>query len=187
MPSDEMQRLWQSQPAVAAPVELEHIRRKAGKLHGDIRGRNRTEFVTGAAAIAWFIWFGLRAHDWLDRLTYVLLIAGCLYAMWHLRRHGSTRRLPAEYGLTDAFSFHCQELARQRDLLRGVMRWYMAPMFPGYAACVISVVRAGSWLAGAAVAALFASLTWLVWWMNRRAVNKLNQEIAELFSGEKRS
>ena len=186
MPTDELQRLWQSQPCNPAPVAVEQIRRNAATFHSCIRNRNLREFIAGALAILWFAWFDFHARTWLDHVAFTLLIMGLVYVIWHLYRHGATRRLPAEYGLVDASSFHRGELIRQRDLLNGVVRWYLAPCVPGYLALIYSAARTRGSVAGVPAAAVLVVVYVVVWWINRRAVDRLNRQIEELFTWEER-
>ena len=187
MPNDEMQNLWQAQPYDAVPIGLEQVRRKAGKMHDKIRSRNLREYLAGMLVVVWFGWAAWKSHEWTERGAFALMIAGVLYVLDHLRRHGSARRLPAQYGLTDARSFHLEELTRQRDLLKGVVRWYLGPMVPGWAALVINVARKGNLFAGALLAILMTAVCVFVAWINRRAEQRLDLQIAELKNWEERT
>jgi hypothetical protein len=179
MPTDDLQRLWQCQPVVPTPIDLNQIRRRAGKLHGRVRARNLRETIAGVIAVVILTWFGLRKPDPLDRTSFALLIAGTLYVLWHLWKHGQSGVLPADFGLTDAVTFHRRELERQRDLLRGIFRWYLAPFIPGWALSAVSAARY-SW-APAAVLVVFVSVViWFTLRLNYNAADRLDRCIAEL-------
>jgi hypothetical protein len=181
MPSDDLQRIWQRQPVTATPIEMEQIRRKAGCLHDRVRARNRRETIAGVVAIALLTWFTFGKADALQRASFVLLIAGMLYVLWHLWRHGRASELPSDLGATDAVTFHVRQLTRQRDLLRGILWWYLAPFCPGWAVGAVSAARR-SWVPAAILAVFVTSAMWLVWWLNRRAADRLDRQIAELTS-----
>jgi len=187
MPNDEMQRLWKSQSVAPAPIDVVRIRARARKLHAQSRARNRRETIMALGSAVFFAWFAFQVRDPLEVTAYVLLIAAMLYVTWHLWRHGRSRPMPQDYGLQGAFGFYVGELTRQRDLLQGVMRWYLAPMIPGWATVVFLVARQGAWLAATLVAAIFAGAFWLVWWINRCEAARLNRDIAEVFDWEERS
>ena len=187
MPSDEMQQLWQTQPAEAVPIELQQIRRKASALRSHVTWRNVSELAVGLPLCVLFAWLAWRSRDTLERAALLLLIAGTLFDVFYVWHRGSARPLPADMGLTDAFAFQCKALAQQRDLLRSVVRWYLAPVMPGWAVMVAYVWRAGSPWAAGLLALVFAAVFCMVRWMNQRAVKQLDRQMAELFSWEDRS
>jgi hypothetical protein len=187
MPKDELQQLWQEQSRDVAPRALEEVRRRAQKLDRQIRKRNWGEYVGGALVIVFFGWLGWTSLAAADRIASALMIAGMVYVMWHLGRHGSVRTLPEEYGVRDAYSFHLAELTRQRDLLAGVMRWYIAPMVPGWVAVALTKARPGHWLASGFIVVLFSAVAVWVRRINQRAVVCLDRQIEELRAWEVRS
>ena len=65
------------------------------------------------------------------RAAGVVSVAAVIFIVYHLHRYGSARVMPAEMGLTNCLQFHRGELERQRDLLRSVWKWYLAPLVPG--------------------------------------------------------
>lgn len=179
MPTDDIQRLWQCQPVVPTPIDLEQIRRRAGKLHGRVRARNLRETIAGVIAVVILTWFALGKPDPLARLSFALLIAGMFYVIWHLWRHGRSGVLPAEFGLTDAATFHRRELERQRDLLRSIIRWYLAPFIPGWAVGAVFAAR-HSWVPVVELVVFLSAVIWFTLWLNRRAADRLDRCIAEL-------
>jgi hypothetical protein len=179
MPNDEMQRLWQCQSVEVTPIDMENIRRKAGRLHGRVRNRNLRETIAGLVAIVILTWFGLGKADLLQRTSFALLDLGMVYVLWHLWRYGTANALPADLGLTDAITFHRRELTHQRDLLRRIFWWYLAPFFPGWAVGAVSAMR-HSWIPAAGMLVFVSAVTWFVWRLNRRAADCLDREITEL-------
>jgi hypothetical protein len=160
-------------------IDLDQIRRNAGKLHSRVRARNMRETVAGLIAIVLLTWFSIGESRVLDRLSFILMMGGMLYVIWYLWRHGQANVLPQDYGLTDAATFHRRELEHQRDLLRSAFRWYLGPFLPGW---ILSVISATQKSAPKAIllALTFGAATWAVWWINRRAAAGLDRCIAAL-------
>jgi hypothetical protein len=178
MPNDELQTLWQGQPVAPVPIDPEQLRRKSARLYGRVRARNLRETVAGAVAIALLAWVA-RAETGLPLVSSLMLMAGMLYVIWHLWWHGKASELPVDLGAMDAISFHRRELTRQRDLLRGVFWWYLAPFLPGLVLTAVVAVRR-SWVAPAILIVFVAAANWFVIWINRRAVDCLDRQLAEL-------
>jgi len=88
----------------------------------------------------------------------------------------------------DLASVHRRELVRQRDALRSVWRWYLAPFVPGLLVFIVGTtieagVHAPLWavIATSAVSLGFVSLIFAgVWALNAYAARKLDQEINSL-------
>jgi hypothetical protein len=181
MPTDDLQHLWQCQPVAAAPIDMEEIRRKAARLHRRVRNRNIRETVACGVAVAVLTWFAISKPDLLSRVSFGLLIVGSLYVIWHFLRYGKSKVMPADLALTDAVTFHSRELAHQRDLLRGVFWWYLAPFCPGWLVGAISVGR-HSWIPAAGMVVFVGAVMWLACKLNYRAADCLDRQIAELSS-----
>jgi len=184
MPNDELQTLWQCQPVTRAPIDLEQLRRKAHGLDRRVRTRNWSETIAGAIAIVVLTAFGLGKASALQRWSFGLLAAATVYMIWHLWRYGGSTALPADLAATDAITFHRRELIRQRDLLRGVMRWYLLPYLPGW---VLGAIHAAerSWIRGAAMLAVAGVAIWFVRRVNGRAVECLDRQLADLSPEER--
>jgi len=178
MPNDDLQTLWQHQPVANTSIDLEQLHRKSGRLAGRVHARNVRETVAGAAAVALLAWTA-RGESALQLSSSILLMAGMAYVLWHLWRHGRANVLPHDLGAMDAISFHRRELLHQRDLLRGVFWWYLAPFFPGLALAALAAMRR-SWIAPATLVVFVAAATWFVLGVNRRAADCLDRQIEEL-------
>ena len=179
MPTDDLQQLWQRQPLTPMAIDLDRLRRSASCLERRVRARNWRETIAGVIAIGLLAWFNFGKVDLLDRASYLLLMAGMVFVLWHLWRHGRASALSAGISPTDAVTFHCRELARQRDLLRGVFRWYLAPFLPGWALCAISVSRR-SWVSVGTLVLFVGAAIWFTLWLNGKAADRLDRQIAEL-------
>ncbi len=111
---------------------------------------------------------------------------GTLLVLWNL--HRQARRASAEEVQSAAASwrdFHRAELVRQRDALRSVWLWYLAPMLPGMLLLFAgsSQVLSGGWpalvsfgLVAAFVGAVFVTIGVL----NSKAAKRLQEEIEAL-------
>ena len=120
--------------------------------------------------------------DALTRVACGLIIAGALYVMWRLHQRGASRNVPAEMGLASGLEFHRRELARQRDLLRSVWSWYLAPVIPGLVVLMLARARInpGHLRPIGLSSALIALLFIFVWWLNHQAARRLQSRIDEL-------
>jgi hypothetical protein len=177
--------IWQTQPSDAPGPSLEDLRRRATQFERQIARRNAREYVATAAAAACFVVIFWRSSDALERLGAALVVGGLLYLVWQLRSRGAPLQLPAELGQTTGLDFLRRDLARQRDLLRGVWRWYLGPPLPGMAVLLIAAARATSGTPGAlwpiGVAAAMVTLVFAaIWSVNLRAANALQARIDEL-------
>ena len=117
-------------------------------------------------------------------------IVAALFVAWQLHRRGAAQALTANSGMP-LVDFHRAELMRQRDLLKSVGVWYLAPFVPG---CVLLVLgryfqfrvpgRTLTWdhqiiLMAAAVVALIFGIVWL---LNAWGAERLQRRIDQLDS-----
>ncbi|MEQ1812619.1 MAG: hypothetical protein ABL889_22020, partial [Terricaulis sp.] len=118
-----------------------------------------------------------------------LIIAGALYVCWKLHELGrAATRGELDAGAQSWAAFHRAELTRQRDALRTVWSWYLAPFVPGMLVFLAGVsfapdnpapfpVRLGVFLAGLGI---MASVYAVIWWLNAVAAKRLDAEITAL-------
>jgi len=182
-PTDTLRRAWQGQPGPAAPPSLDDVRRRAGQFSRRMLWRNAIEYAAGAFVIPLVAVDIVRGgFNGLVDVGNVLLILGCSYVLFHMYRSAAARALPGEIGMVDALSFHRAEIARQRDLLTSVWRWYLLPFMPGIVVVLIGrgVARPEQWprAAGTLVGAL--ALAVFIDWVNRRAAQRLQRDIDAL-------
>ena len=187
MTHGELQGLWQRQPPEPFEMSVEDVRRKAGTFERTIAWRNMREYAAALAAAAWFAVIGWRASDSAARIGAGLVVAGLCYVVVQLAQRGSARRVPAELGRTGGAAFLTHELARQRDLLRGVWRWYLGPPIPGMAILLFGAAREGAarggpaaWPIAAGAAALVALVFVAIARANTRAASRLQRQIDAL-------
>ncbi|HEY1560072.1 MAG TPA: hypothetical protein VGF71_04195 [Caulobacteraceae bacterium] len=191
MPADpsklDPQKLWQSQPKEFDPMTLAAIHEKARTFQTKVRRRNAIEYVAGAVGMLAFVPAVLQRDSWLMQAGGALIILAMVFILWQLHRRASARTVPeASQSLAD---FHRGELIRQRDAIRSVGAWYIAPVVPGMALLLI-----GRWfqshapgrsigidhliiLLGALIAVLVLLVIWLV---NQRGAERLQRRIDAL-------
>jgi len=180
--SNPVQELWQSQPLEGIKVSLEEIRRRAGKFERRILWRNRRETAACVLTCVLFVYFMHGAPSLWFRISYGLFIAGMIWVAVQLHRKASARSLPAEMGASGALQFFRGELERQRNSIRNVWPWYLAPTVPGYIVLNIAWAMARPqhrWaLVGfdVFVVALFVG----VWKLNQWGARCLQRKIDEL-------
>src|ERR1022692_319177 len=178
---DDIRNIWQDQPVENPPMPLEEIRRKARRFENRIKSRNLREYAGAAIGIAaytfYFFWF----HSLVIRAGSILVIAGALYVVVQLHRRASSGSLPADLGVAASIEFHRRELVRQRDMLRSVWRWYIAPIVPGLAVFSAGTLPQHSpWWMFLLLALFFLAIFGGIVWLNRRAADRLDRQIAEL-------
>ncbi|WP_437630351.1 hypothetical protein [Sorangium sp. So ce854] len=194
--TDELQRLWQSAPPDKEKIDMEALKRRGSKLRRTVRARNALESAAAVVALCLLgaqAYAALGAGDHLSALGAALLMAGLLVVVGVLWKRGSNLRPPGlDAPTSEQIAFHRRALARQRDLLRAVPRWYLGPLVPGLVVLLVvgtlrfplgeglpypTLARA-LLLAGhlALVALVFAGIAWL----NARAARKLDAEIATI-------
>jgi hypothetical protein len=176
---DDLRKLWQCQTVENAPMPLEEIRRKAERFHRRIRWRNRREYCAAAIVIAAFGFDVYHFADPLARLGAGMIILGTLYAVFQLHRRASAHDLPADLALVSSIRFYRRELVRQRDALRSVWAWYMAPLLPGLTVLAFGMGPRGTKSMLGYFGIIAAVFTGVVW-VNHRAVLRLNRQIESL-------
>lgn len=128
--SADVQRLWQGQPATGGTMTLDELRERARRLARIVSRRNLREYVAAVLTIVLCGYLALKVPLAMMRVGFVLSLPAVLFIVYHLHRFGAARAMPVEMGLTSCLQFHRAELERQRDLLRGVWKWYLLPLMP---------------------------------------------------------
>lgn len=154
---------------VQRPLLVEDVGVPGRPQHGDVPGAEAQRPEAFDQNI------GVRAGS-------LLVVAGTLYVIRHLSRHGATRPMPADLGTADCLTFHRAELARQRDLLSGVWRWYLLPFVPGVTLIVIAraLERPERPAMALGVAAAMVAFFTFVWWLNQRVARRIQRRIDAL-------
>jgi Flp pilus assembly protein TadB len=122
--------LWRNQPSEETVVTLENIRDRAEKFQAQVRRRNVREYLTAPVVVVicgvcmWFF------PGWMMKTGSAFFIIAVLFVVWQLRKRGAARMLPENSGMP-LVVFHREALIRQRDALRSMGTWYLAPFIPG--------------------------------------------------------
>ena len=168
-------------------MSLADVHLHAQRFQSRIRNRNMMEYVAAASVIAFFAWMIPTVPEPIVQFGAGLIVLGALYVCWKLYQLGrAATRGEMNAAAQSWVAFHRAELVRQREALRTVWSWYLAPFIPGMVVFLAGVsfteanpaplpARLGVFLAGLGLmAAVFA----VIWWLNAQAVKKLDVEIA---------
>lgn len=182
---------WTGSSADARFSDPEACARRSTRFERTIRRRNLIESAAGGVVIVLFTAGAVAAAsvgEWAFAAAGALVVAGTAFILWHLHRRGSNLvRRPED----DCRTHLLGQLARQRDLLRRVPQWYLAPLLPGICAVYgitaakVAETRgwetalAGVWQPFVATIAFFIFVGWLNLWAARR----LGREISAIEAG----
>lgn len=188
MPDDpsefDPQTLWQSQAQEYDPMTLAQIHDGASVFQSKIRRRNLIEYVACVVVVVGFTPALLNRQSWLMQLGAGWMMLAAVFVAWQLHRRGSAQVVPdASEALVQSVR---HELARQRDALRTVGTWYLAPFLPGFA-----LIMLGRWfqshaahrpldadhMAIAFVCVILVLFFLIVWLLNQRGADQLQRRI----------
>ncbi len=186
---DPFQKLWTQQTQDPFAMSLADVHAHAQRFQTRIRTRNIIEYLAAAFVVTFFVWTAFTVPEFIVQVGAALIAAGALYVCWQLHRQGrAATRAELEAGAQSWVVFHRSQLARQREALRTVWGWYLAPFIPGMAVFLAGVsfteanpaplpAKLAVFLTGCGlIAAVFAAVGWL----NSLAVKKLDAEIGAL-------
>jgi Na+/melibiose symporter-like transporter len=185
---DDAASIWRKQQTEDFAVTLANIHEAAQKLQSQIRRRNTREYAAAVAAILVFGLYLWICPGWMMKTGSALSIVATLFVVWQLHKRGAAQEPAAHYGkpLVEA---HRAELMRQRDLLKSVGVWYLAPFVPGTMLMMLGRYfqvhmpgRTLAWdhqiiLMAAIVVALVFGIVWL---LNVWGAERLQRRIDEL-------
>ncbi|MCD7058810.1 hypothetical protein [Pelagibacterium xiamenense] len=187
-PANPAQNLWKEQTMTTQIFTPQRLADRAAGLERRIRRRNIIEYAAAAIVVA--VSFGaalMAVMAGIETLPDAIIIAGLvvlgmgtLVVVWQL--HARTGSPKASNGNQASFRSYRAELVRQRDALRAVWLWYLAPFVPGllliYAADLFrpepNYVLSLSLLAGTLALVIFLC------WLNLVAARGIDAEIEVL-------
>lgn len=184
---DPLQTLWKSQTHEDLKMSLADIHTHAARFQSRIQRRNLIEYIASAFVVVMFTSFAFFLPPPVAKLGCALIVLGTLYVAWKLATIASGAEKDEAASWRD---FHRGELVRQRDALRHVWRWYLGPLVPGFFVFMFGVVFAADnpaplmaklvilGLGLGLAAAMFGAIGWL----NQRAADTIELEIAALDS-----
>lgn len=181
------QALWQSQAQEHEPMSLAEIHRKSRTLERKVRWRNLSEYVASVIVVVFLGPILLNRDSWMMQAGAALIIAATVFVSWQIHRRTATGVIPeAGDALRD---FHRQTLIRQRDALKSLGWWYMAPFAPGMILLMmgrwfqshvpnrsLAMDHLGILLASGVVVLVFGG----IWWLNQLGARRLQKQIDAL-------
>lgn len=185
MHDDDLKNLWRSAPVTdTAPLPETELARRASRFQRRVARRNFLEYAAALLVCAGFGFYLWKFPDVLMRLGSVLTILGILAVVWQLHRRASSRPMPGAGSALPSRDFHRAQLVRQRDALRSVWLWYVAPLAPGMAVFRWGVETnpdpalpfARGWVADGLIVAVMLGVILL----NLYAAHKLQRQIDQL-------
>lgn len=176
------QQIWQSQPVEGTKMSVEAIRLRAGKFERKISRRNLRESIASLVVIVCFSYFFVKTPQIPLRITWGLFIAGTIWVLVQLHRKGKPKAMPADAGRSNCLEFFRSELERQRDVVKDVWTWYLAPLVPGYIALNVSfaIPHPIGWVRWVLLDAFFVGVFVGTWQLNLRAARCLQRSIDDL-------
>ena len=172
VPAD-VQNLWQGQPVTGGTMSLDELRRRSRYVERRVGRRNLREYIGAVVVLFWFGWVAWIAPSPMIRVAAVLILAATIFVVYHLRRYGTAKPMPADLALTGCLQFYRGELERQRDLLRGAWKWYVLPFAPGLMLIYLGQLMAHPGRASRALWPAAATVLFMV------AVSELNRHVAK--------
>jgi hypothetical protein len=126
---DEIRALWKEAPSPSIRPSVAAFRRKQRWLTLRVRVRNALEYGAALLVIAGCVAGIADAPTGGVKLACLVMIAAAVVVVKKLHRDGSPLPAPPADATSEAtIAHHRASLVRQRDLLREVPRWYLAPL-----------------------------------------------------------
>jgi Na+/proline symporter len=179
---EELQKTWQAQDAgtkvtIDADVLLKEVRRNERQFRATIFWRDAREVGVAFLLILWFLYCGLRDHDWTDFLVGSACFGVAAYMVTD-RLLQRRKQAAANDSLKACAERSLVQVNHQIWLLRNVFWWYLLP----FAAALGISIGYSTWQArhfgttaviGWCLLALFGVLLyWGIYWLNQFAVRK---------------
>ncbi|MBL8644548.1 MAG: hypothetical protein JNK21_11495 [Rhodospirillaceae bacterium] len=178
--TDDIRSAWQNQSTSGASMQiLTEVMKKTGVFRRKIIRRNWVEYIAGAFVITIFGFYIYRIDSVLADIGSALTIAATIFVMHYLRKRGSPGTPPTEGTLTEMIAFHRHELARQRDLVRNVMWWYLVPFVPGVFFFVMGTANLAALSLSIRIPVILAIFVG-VWLLNQYGARRLQKQIDAL-------
>lgn len=184
MNQQDLKQLWKNQSAAATPFPEAQLRRHARTLQRRVAVRNSIEYAAGVAVVFGFAYFIWAYRYPLMQIGSALIILATAVVLYQLHRRAAARPLPGADAAIASRDFLRTELLRQRDALRSVWRWYVAPFVPGVVVfrwgVETQMAGIGPFAHGVLANALIAVVALIIIALNWRMAGKLQKEIERL-------
>ncbi|ANY19870.1 hypothetical protein A6F68_01353 [Tsuneonella dongtanensis] len=186
-PEEFARESWQSADTAVALPPLETLRARSDRFRRRIARRNVLEYAAGVFVVAGFGFTLISVPLVPMQIASAMIIAATIYVLWQLHRRAGNLPDDCEAGAVPVLVHQRAALARQRDALKGVFGWYIAPFLPGMALFFASPIvldppAVGSeaffrlLLSGGVLLAISVG----VWWINQMAARELQRQIEEI-------
>jgi len=163
------------------PSNPAEVRQEAEALRRRVRQRNLTEYAAAGLAMLVCAFRFFATPQLLMSAGFALAVPGLLWSSYELYRRASSRPIPAGLGEAGAVRFYRDELARQRDALHSVHRWYVGPLLPSLLCILAGQAVTAVWSSRvAAVISAWAVVLVLLVWANRRGARLIQRKIEAL-------
>ncbi len=192
---DPIQALWKSQAPSVDTKPLPHIQSRAQRFQTTVRVRNAMEYCAALFVIVFFGRALIGTDSLMMKIGAALIIIATLFVCYTLYNIAQSAASSTIDKSVNTVEFHRQELRRQHHALTNVWKWYLSPFVPGMVLFVLgsnasAASSHSSWsiLVASSGSLLIIALVFVaIHWLNRRAANKIRQELAELETWEQRS
>lgn len=185
---DPLRALWRDQPTKeVAEMSIEVLRERSDRLARKVSQRKWSETVAGGVSIALLAALGVRLTIApLVQLACALLVVGEAAVLASLWRRSSPRPEPLSGATASYLASYRDALAKERDLLGSIWRWYLAPVVPGLVLFPIAVcveIGVSPVIVGAGTVASVGLVCAIIVFAQRRTSRKLAREIDALDAG----
>ena len=185
---DPLRKLWKTRKEEAFTMSTAELESRAHRFQSKIQSRNLIEYAAAMLVIGMFGRMAVLIPEPVVKLGAVLIMIAAAYVCWKLHTLARAASKEDISGAVSLAAFHRAELVRQRDALSKVWAWYLAPFIPGMLLFMLGVNFSGdvsmplmAKIVSSAVSLGFSTLVfYAIYWLNMRAVKKLDEDIAEL-------
>ena len=182
---DPLQTLWTQQKEEEFTMSLADVQNRASTFQSTIRRRNLIEYLAAALVVGIFAWMVVIIPVPVVQIGAAMIAAGAVYVAYKLHTLAGAGEPDMAQSVV---TFHRAELVRQRDALKSVWRWYLAPFIPGALVFVggtqfssdINMPLVARLLGLGTSLGIFAVIFGGIFWLNQRAAKKLDAEIVQL-------
>jgi hypothetical protein len=178
--------LWSKNDAPTPEVTMEEIVRRASRLRRAVRFSNTMELVAGTFVVVVFVAMAavpsFTRLPAMSRVGAALIACATIFVLTYLVLRSKEPEIRR-----DASTLACyrEDLERRHALLASVVRWYLAPFWPGIALFFAGILvdhwgEPAAMRAGVFALVLAVATNAGIWLLNRRAARKLASELASL-------
>jgi hypothetical protein len=130
-PIETAKAAWQSQRVDAPLLSIDYLRNRSLEHTRERRTRRLLEYLLACAAVVMCVWFAAVVDSILFRVGIFVMLAGILYSLYDRWRRKAAWSLTLEGSAAEGLHFYKQELARLRDLHRGLWKVDLPAGVPG--------------------------------------------------------